>query len=289
MSSRASLRFVAGDYPHVMPLKRGDIADDEFRFEFLDLTTPRAFTRMIEEQAYDFCEMPIVTYLQAKANGAPLSLLPATMMARLQHGQIVYDAAHGTIAPADLAGRRVGVRSWSRTTGVWVRGILAGEYGLDLDSVRWFTVEAAHVAGASDPTERVAGGKPLMAMLLDGELDAVIGEASTDDRVRTVVPDPDAAARAWCRKHGAVPINHVVVVSTALVRSNPSLVRRAYQLLWQGRQAAGGGDADIDLRPFGGVALRHSLEQIADYAFAQRLVPRRLAVEALYDGMTGDL
>lgn len=282
-----ALRIVVGDYPHVMPLKRGEIADASIGFEFFDLATPRAFTRMIEEQAFDFCEMPIVTYLQAKAGGAPLSLLPATMLARLQHGQIVYDSGHGTLGPADLGGRRVGVRSWSRSTGVWVRGILASDYGVDLDRVRWLTVEAAHVAGATDPTERVKGDKPLMRMLLDGELDAVIGEPATDPRVRTLIAEPDIAARAWCRKHGAVPINHVVVVRSTLTQSSPAAVRSVYRLLLRGKQAAADTTDGVDLRPFGCAAIRPSLELIAGYAAAQRLVPRRLAVDELYDDVTG--
>src|SRR6478752_1181621 len=78
----------------------------------------------------------------------------------------------GNLKPRDLEGRRVGIRSFTTTTGAWLRGILANEHGVDLDAVHWVTFEDAHVAEYIDTTERAPAGRPIIQMLLDGELDA---------------------------------------------------------------------------------------------------------------------
>ena len=127
-------------------------------------------------------------------------------------------------------GKRVGVRAWSQTTGVWVRGILQDEYGIAPDSMTWVTEEDAHVQEFADPpfVQRIAAGQDLRAMLLSGEIDAAIALAGLDpEQVRTVIPDADAAAAAWSRKTGVYPINHVVVVKDALLAEHPWLAGRA--------------------------------------------------------------
>src|SRR5215207_8430760 len=183
----ATLRTVLGTYPHTAPLKRGEIASPAITLEFADIKpTHKAFKPMVRELAFDVCEMAIVTYLQARAHGKPLSLLPAVMLGRFQHHCLVHNAERELLRPEQLAGRRVGVRAYSQTTGVWLRGILRQDYGLDLDRVQWVTFEDAHVAEYRDPpgVERGAADKDLTTMLLSGELDAAIYGAELPDHPR---------------------------------------------------------------------------------------------------------
>ena len=199
-----ALRTVLGNYPHTLPLKNGEIVSDAVRLDFVDVKpTHLAFKPMVRELAYDVCEMAIVTFLMAKAYGKPLALLPAVMVGRFQHHCMLYNAERGALTPQTLAGRRVAVRAYSQTTGVWLRGILANDYGLDLDSVRWVTFEDAHVAEYRDPPqiERAAPGKELHAMLLAGEIDAAIYgvEVPSDPPLKSVIPEPHAAAHTWYR------------------------------------------------------------------------------------------
>ena len=167
-----------------------------------------AFKPMVREHAYDASEMALVTYLQAKAYNKGLKLLPATMLARFQHGTVLYNSERGTLAPKDLAGKRIGVRSYSQTTGVWMRGILQNDYGVDLSGVQWVTFEDGHVAEAKDPPGVIRSkGKDITEMLLDGELDAAIYGAAMpkDARLKSVIADPDGEAgpgtpsTIWCR------------------------------------------------------------------------------------------
>jgi len=280
-----------GNYPHTQALKSGLIRSDRVTLRFTDVEPiNRAFRMMVREQKFDVSEMAIVSYLQAIAYGKPLMLMPATMMGRFQHGTMLYNSERETLRPDGLAGRRVGVRAFSQTTGVWMRGILANDYGVDLSKVRWVTFEDAHVSEYADPpgVERVAG-KDITKMLLDGELDAAIfgGVMPKDPRLKSVIPDPDAAAKEWYRKHGTVPVNHMVVFKAPLSKSDPGAVREIFRMLLESKRAAGLPKAGtVDTIPFGFDAVRPALELMCSNAFELKLVPRRYRVEELFDEVT---
>ncbi|EHR02638.1 hypothetical protein [Bradyrhizobium sp. WSM471] len=286
---RLKLKAVLGSHPHVQAVKSGELRSDLFDLDFIEYTpTNTAFKPMVREQAFDVCEMAIVTYLMAKAHGKPLVLLPATMLGRFQHSYALHNPERGTLGPSDLAGKRVGIRSFTTTTGAWIRGILANDYGVNLDKIRWVTFEDPHVAEYVDSTERAPKGKKILQMLIDGELDAVLGEASDDPKLQTLFPDPAAEAAKWYARRGVVPVNHLVVVPDQLAKSRPDVVSGIYDLLKRSKMQAGPA-AMPDLVPFGIEANRKPLELIIDYALQQALIPRRYAVEELFDETTRGL
>jgi 4,5-dihydroxyphthalate decarboxylase len=286
------LRVALGDYAHTLPLKNKQIASQSLALEFADIKPVyKAFGGMVREQAFDVSEMAIVSYLQAKSHGKPLVLLPAVMLGRFQHHCMLYNAEHGRITPADLPGRRVGVRSFAQTTGVWLRGHLQNDYGVDPGRVQWVTFEDAHVNEFRDPpgVERAGADKNLGKMVLAGELAAgIYGQELPDDkRLQSVIPDPEAAARKWHAQHGVVPINHMVVVTAELVKSQPQTVREVYRMLLAGRRAAGlPKPGSLDMQPFGFEACRPALQMIIDYCVQQKLIARRFEVAELFDDTT---
>jgi 4,5-dihydroxyphthalate decarboxylase len=283
------LRTVLGDHTHVQPLKRGEVRSDRVALDFIEFSpTNAAFKPMVREQKFDVCEMAIVTYLMARAHNKPLVLLPTTMLGRFQHGYALYNAERGELGPADLKGKRVGIRSFTTTTGAWIRGILANDYGVDLEQIRWVTFEDPHVAEYVDSTERAPKDKKILQMLLDGELDAVLGETSDDPRLKPLFADPKAEADRWYRQHGIVPVNHLVVVTETLARSQPDAVREVYDLLKRSKAAAKPASG-IDLVPFGVEAVRGPLELIISYAAQQALIPRKFSVDDLFDETTRQL
>ena len=127
------LRTLLAEYPHTAALRRGEVTSDHIAFEFADVTPIWAgFKSMVRQKAFDVSEMAIVTYLIAKSFGKPMVLLPAVMTARVQHAFAIYNGERGTLTPPQLAGKRVGIRSFTTTTGAWLRGMFANDYGLDL-------------------------------------------------------------------------------------------------------------------------------------------------------------
>lgn len=281
-----SLRTVLGDYAHVKPLKTGQVASSLVDLDFIEFTpTNKAFKPMVRELAFDVCEMAIVTYLMAKAYGKPLVLLPAAMIGRFQHAFALYNGERGALRPQDLVGKRVGIRSFTTTTGAWVRGILANEYGVDLSRIKWVSFEDPHVAEYKDTTERAPAGKNILQMLLDGEIDAALGETSNDPRLKPLFGDVATEAKRWHRKHGTVAVNHLVVVTETLAKSRPDLVAEVYRMLKDSKAKAGPAGTP-DFVPFGVEANRKSLELITDYACQQGLIPRRYSVDELFDATT---
>ncbi|WP_076866284.1 hypothetical protein [Bradyrhizobium mercantei] len=283
------LRTVLGNHPHIQPVKRGELRAELFDLDFTEFTpTNAAFKPMVREQAYDVCEMAIVTYLMARARGKPLVLLPAAMVGRFQHGHALCRADRGTLTPAGLEGKRVGIRSFTTTTGAWMRGILANDHGVNLDRINWVTFEDPHVAEYADRTERAPQGSSIIEMLKDGELDAVLGETSSDPALRPLFADPAAEAARWYARHGVVPVNHLVVVTERLATSRPDVVRSLYDLLKRSKAEAGPPGMP-DMVPFGVEANRKPLELMIDYGVQQALIPRRVTVDALFDDTTRDL
>src|SRR5512145_3469878 len=175
-TGKVRLKTNLADNPVVRALKAGEVRSDLVEFDFCGpKPANKGFKPMIREGAYDAGELAIGSFLQAKVYGKPLVLLPAVVMARFQHHTIVYNAAKGELAPKDLEGRRIAVRSYTQTTGIWVRGILKHEHGVDLNRLRWICTDDAHVREYGDPAfvERPgAGAKTLNQMLIDGDVDA---------------------------------------------------------------------------------------------------------------------
>ena len=281
-----------GNYPQTQALKGGQIKSDRISLQLTEVNPVyKAFFMMVRELKFDVCEMALVTYLQAKAYGVPIVLMPATMMGRFQHGTMLYNSDRGTVTPGTLEGRRIGARSFAQTTGCWMRGILWKDYGVNLSKVKWVTFEDAHVAEYRDPpgVERAPASKDITQMLLDGELDAAIfgGNMPEDPRLKSVITDPETAGEEWSRKHGTVPINHMVVVKDSLAKSNPAAVREVFRMMLESKTAAGlPQPGAIDFVPFGFDAVRPALELMSAYALEMQLIPRGYTVEELFDETT---
>ena len=291
MTGKTKLFTLLGNYPNTLPLKKGDVKSDLVDFDFDDVKVSNtAFKPLVREAKFDVAELAIVTFLQAKTYGKPYVLIPATVLGRGQHHTIAYSPERGELKPSDLAGKRVGVRAYTQTTGAWVRGFLADDYGVDTAEVRWVTFEDPHLAEYKDPdfVTRAGEGKTLVQMLLAGELDAaIVGDALPDPRLKPLIPDADAVARRWAETHGGVPINHMMVVRAAIAKSRPDIVQEIYRLLQESRRAApppAGGL--LDPWRFGVEENRRSLEIVIDYTFRQKLIPRKFSVDELFDDCT---
>jgi 4,5-dihydroxyphthalate decarboxylase len=274
------LRTLLGTHPCTAALKDGSVKSDQVALDFADYSpTHKGFKPMIREQAFDVSEMAIVTYLMAKSFAKPMVLLPSVVVARFQHPYAVYRAELGELRPGDLRGKRVGIRSFTTTTGAWLRGILANDYGVDLNSIDWVTFEDAHVAEFRDTTQRAPAGKEIIQMLLDGDLDAVLGEKVERPGLKPLFTEGDE--KAWADQHKILPINHMVVVSEALSKTQPDAVREVSRLLRESEARA-----PASWHRFSPDEMRRSLSLISQYTAQQGLIPRAFTSDELFDGVT---
>jgi 4,5-dihydroxyphthalate decarboxylase len=292
------LYSLLGTHAGTEALKAGRVTSPLVAFDYADVKVVNTqFKALMREFKYDFAEVAIVTYLQGHEYGKPYLLLPATTNGRNQHHTIFYNADRGPLSPRALNGKRVGVRAYTQTTGAWVRGFLAEDYGVDLDSITWVTFEDAHLAEYRDPAnvERAAAGKQLKQMLLDGELDAaILGDVAEEGPIRHLIPNHAEEGRRWAHAHGGVAINHMAVVRQSIAESRPDVVREIFRVLKESRAATlrpGSARAgqestsglDDPLR-FGVAATRSSLDHMAGYAMQQRLIARRPTADELFAG-----
>jgi 4,5-dihydroxyphthalate decarboxylase len=126
-------------------------------------------------------------------------------------------------------------------------------------------------------------------MMLDGELAAaLLGEdMPKDERLRTLVPDAQASAKDWFARTGVVPINHMFVVHERLSKERPDIVRELYRMVVESRANADSIPAVFP--PIGLEANRKGLQLAVDWALDQKIIPRRLSVDELFDDVTGSL
>jgi 4,5-dihydroxyphthalate decarboxylase len=285
---KTKLYTLLGSYPNTDALKTGAVKSELIDFEFADVKVSNtAFKPLVREGKFDVGELAIVTFLQAKAYGKPYVLVPATVLGRGQHHTIAYNPERGALNASDLEGKRVGVRAYTQTTGAWVRGFLSDDYGVDTAKVQWVTFEDPHLAEYKVPdfVTRAPEGKNLTQMLLDGEIDAaIVGDKLPHQSLGPLIPDSEAVASRWAQTHGGVPINHMIVVRSAIAKARPDLVREIYRMLRESRRqtAPSPNGSALDPWRFGIEANRRSLEIIINYSFRQKLIPREFSVDELF-------
>ncbi|MBO0767566.1 MAG: hypothetical protein J2O48_02655 [Solirubrobacterales bacterium] len=273
------VKTLLGTYAHTEPLKNGTVTPRSLEFEFIERSPVNTgFDAMIQRQAFEVSELPIGALFQAVAGGSPIRLLPVVVLGDFHHASLVYDSGRGLITPADLKGARVAVRSFSQTTGMWVRAILSEEHGLRVGDVTWVVTEPSHVAGFQDPgnVELAPAGETVASLLAGGAVDAAIMFVGRPgEPIRPVIPDPAAAAREWRARHGFVPINHMVAVSGALA-ADPAAVSDLLQAFTRAGQLA-------PARPEGTVPeMAAALKYAIDAAVRQGLIPAPLEVPELF-------
>lgn len=293
MTAPITLKTNLADSKVVAAMKDGRVRSDIVTLDFCGPKTAHdGFKPMVRDNAFQAGELAINTFLQAKAYGKPWTLLPAPVVGRFQHHCIGFNKEFGQLNPKDIEGRKVGVRTYAQTTGLWVRGILQHEYGVDLDKVTWMTVDESHLAEYQDPPncQRLPKGSKIAEMMLKGELAAaILGNDMPDDpRVARLVPDPHNAAKAWYAREGVVPINHMFVVHEEIAKKRPDVVREIYRMIKESRALAPA-EALQTFPPLGLEANRKGLEMAIQWSYEQKIIPKMMKVDDLFDDVTGSL
>jgi 4,5-dihydroxyphthalate decarboxylase len=298
-----TLKTAVATYAHTKALKDGTVTAPGIRFEHVEVNPiVAAFRRMVRTLEFDVSEMAITTYLTAKAHNKPFTALPIFVMRQFHHAPIAYNVKSGVKSPKDLEGKKVGVRAYTVTTGVWARGILATEYGVDLDKVTWVVVDEEHVQEYQKPANVLEKpGANLGKMLAEGELAAAIGPGQVDSPdVKPLIASAREAEAAWYRKTGIYPINHTVVVKDSLLQADPTLAPRIFGAFKEAKAAflkqldspGLSGDAQAlaqrrsivgdDPLPNGVARNRKALEAIIQFARDQKILPRAVSPEEVF-------
>jgi 4,5-dihydroxyphthalate decarboxylase len=312
-TSTTVLTTAIATYPHTKGLKDGTVTAPGLQFAHLDISPIIvAFRRMCRGLEFDVCEMAITTYLTARAYHKPFTALPVFVLRQFHHAPIVYNVKSGVTSPKDLEGKKVGVRAYTVTTGVWARGILATEYGVDLSKVTWVLNDEEHVEEYHQkyPANVIyQAGANLGTMVANGELAAAIGVGRVDSPdVKPLIPSAREAEAAWYRKTGIYPINHTVVVKDALLQADPTLGPRLFNAFKDAKAAvlqrlSSGAEPSAeeqtlaqrrslvgdDPLPYGLARNRPALEAVIRFAHDQQILPRLVSPEEMFPRNTLEL
>jgi 4,5-dihydroxyphthalate decarboxylase len=200
------------------------------------------FPRVVDRADFDISEMSLSSYLVEVSRGVGAYVaIPVFPSRAFRHSGIYVRTDRGIATPADLRGRTVGIPEYQMTHGLWVRGMLADEYGVDTSAIRYRTA-GTNEAGRKErlplqvPPELdvrpLPAGATLNEALLAGELDAVISPSpprayvAGDPRVGRLFEDYGTAERAYYAKTRFFPIMHVVGIRRELVAADPGLAGR---------------------------------------------------------------
>jgi 4,5-dihydroxyphthalate decarboxylase len=299
---------------HTRALKDGTVKPKSVDLEFEDVPVIiQAFRRMVRGLEFDISEMAITTYICAKEHGKPFTALPIFLVRAFHHGAIVINTKLGIRSPKDLEGKKIGVnRGYTVTTGVWARGILQHEHGVDLNKITWVLSGDEHVAEYRPPANVVpiAAGKKLEDMVIAGEIAGAIGVDINHPDVKPLIADAPAAGFAALRRNGHYPINHTLVVKDELLRSQPGLARDVFDAFSEAKRLyidrlksnaiAEPSKTDQlykrvmdttarDPLPYGLAESRPMVEAVIQYAEEQRILTRHFTVEELFPVKTQGL
>lgn len=272
-----------GEHPVTRAVRTGAITSGALSLDFADVATPnKAFKRVVRDLEFDVAELALMTFLMARSRDVPLRLLPVVVFSRNPLPHLICRTEPRPLRPAELAGRRVGVRAYTTTTAVWVRALLDDVYGVDTGKVEWVTYEEAHVAGVREPANvrRDPSHRDLAEMLATGAVDAaIVDPVPPDSRFVSVVAETDAAHRLWQQQWRARTINHVVVVRESIAHDRAAM-SELFRLFRASREQAADG-MDLASAPIGLEANRRNLEVAISVARRQGLLARALTVEDL--------
>ncbi|MGH2361651.1 MAG: ABC transporter substrate-binding protein, partial [bacterium] len=252
----------------------------------------------------------------------PFVALPVFPSRMFRHGYIFVNAEAGIRKPEDLRGKRIGVPEYSQTAAIWIRGLLQHEFGVSLETIRWFS-GGVNAPGRPDvlvnlPDAEVSitrvKDRTLNDMLVDGQIDALIGARKPaafgrDPRVQRLFPNYREREVDYYRKTGIFPIMHTVVIKEELYREHPWIAESLYKAFAQAKELCLTGmrfssalrymlpwlQSDLeelneifgpDPWPYGLGPNHHVLTTLVQYLVEQRLLRRAMPLEELFVPLT---
>jgi len=318
LAGKVRLKIAVADYPHTAAIRNGSIPIEGVDAQIITVEPQiAAFRRMVRQVEFDVCELAPTTYIIARAYGAPFVALPIFVLRRFHHAGLLVRPDGGIKTPKDLEGRKVGVRAYSVTTGVWTRAVLIDEYGLDSSKVNWIVDDEEHVTQLQLPPNvtRAPQGRSLADMMAGGELAAgfhgnagvgrsgspTAGWKTVEAHYPDLFPNAEELEADWYKRTGIYPMHGTIVVKDSVLAEHPWVAKSLFQAFsrakdeWLARLDAGEAKSASDQKyaklrkivghdplPYGMAANLKTIEALSSTAFKQKLTPRRMSLDSLF-------
>ena len=248
MPKKPALTLACGDYAIVRPLLSGKVGVDGLDLTILtDMDSATRHWRFLNNGEFDIAEVSASSYLAARDNDLPFRAIPVFLHRRFRHGFMFINTSKGIKKPADLKGRRIGVKTMMTTAVLWMRGILQSEYGVPLDSIEWIAEIEDDIKvrlPADIKYSCLPNDKSVETMLAEGELDAVFHSdfvkpfLAGDPRVARLFSDHKAEEMAYFKRTGIFPIMHVLGLRKLLADEHPWLAVNLFKAFNEAKSIA---------------------------------------------------
>ena len=314
------LTLAVCDYEHVREIAQGLVRADGITltpliFPSIEEITFR-FTRSLE---WDVSELSFGKYISLTSQGAaPMVAIPVFPSRVHRHSAIYVRSDRGIRAPKDLEGTRIGIPEWAQTAGIYVRGFLAEEYGVDLTKIRWLQAGVNEPGRAEKVELKLPAGiryepRPdtsLSALLASGKIDAVISARAPSaftpgGPVVRLFADYRAEEERFFKKTGIFPIMHLMTMRRIAFEQHPWIAMNLYKMFDEAKRrcfdrlrdftcariplpwAAAIADEIAaeygpDPYPYGIEASRPTIEAFCRYANDQGVTHRPMTVDDLF-------
>jgi len=243
--SKLRLSLACWNYDRTRALRDGTVQADGIDLNYLNLPVEETFFRMLRHREFDVAEMSLSSYAVSLTKPErPFIAIPVFPSRFFRHSCIYVNAASGIREPKDLIGKRVGNPEYQMTAPVWIRGILADEYGVPIDAVTYRT-GGEEEPGRSEKlnldlpanikVERIGVAETLSAMLRDGAIDALYTARmpssfrAGDGRVRRLFDDYVDVERDYYRRTHIFPIMHTVAIRREVYERDRWLAQSLYK------------------------------------------------------------
>jgi len=248
MAKKIHLTLACGEYEIVRAVMDGSVQPDGIELTVLtDMTSDIRHWRMIRGREFDVAELSMSNYLAAKFRGQPLIAIPVFLHRRFRHGFTYINLSKGIRKPTDLIGRKVGLRNFSATANLWVRGILEHEFHVPHKKIHWYKQddEEVEVSRPADLSlEKIAPEKEIEQMLSEGEIDALIHPEliqpilDRDPRVGRLFPNYKELEVEYYKRTGIFPIMHTTAIKQEVVERYPWVPASLFQAFEKAKAAA---------------------------------------------------
>jgi len=248
MSKKIHLTLATGDYESIRALKEGTVKPDGIELTVLtDMNSDVRHWRMLRNREFDVAELSMSNYLMAKYTDLPFTAIPVFLHRRFRHGFIFLNSTKGITKPHDLNCKKVGLRNFQATANLWIRGILEHEHDVSHRSIHWYKQDDEEVEWAPPRDlniQRIAPGKSVEKMLVEGELDALIHPEliqpilDKDKRVTRLFPNYRDLEMDYYKRTGIFPIMHTTAIKQEIVDKYPWVPINLMQAFQESKQAA---------------------------------------------------
>lgn len=317
------LKLAIGAGPHTDALLSGKLSVPGIELDFTPVVPIiAAFRRMVRGLEFDVCEMAPTSYLIARSMGLPIVALPIFLARGFHHDALVCNRGSDIHQPKQLEGKRVGIRAYTVTTGMWFRGILKDDYGVDLSKITWVVDDEEAVRDLKLPSNVVHApdNRSLRSLMSEGELDAAFngpagigregppdknwnstGDGNKGGSYRPLFPDAPEREVDWYNRTGICPLHGVVVIKQELLTSAPNVARSLYRAFRDSKLemtkalASRRGDPSFmpglqrlsaltggDPLPYGIPDNLRSIKALLRYAADEKLIPQHLSLSDFF-------